>query len=303
MDIIDFKELEKADKPRLDAFFKERYYENSHFNFTNLYMWRQPYHIMWAVEDGVLYMKAEWEGRVFAMQPFGPISKMEDAITHWLAYFREIGQPFEISGIERSMAERLQAYPGAVFDVQADRDNFDYVYRSEDLIQLAGRKYHSKKNHLNSFHKNYAEAEYLPITDEIVTQCKLNINGWYKRREQDMPDDPFIENERAAIIEVLNNFADFGLKGGALLVGKRIVAFTFGEQLNRDTAVIHVEKADPEVRGAYPAINQAFIAHEWADMTYINREEDMGLDGLRQAKESYKPVKMIEKFNAKLKQA
>ena len=303
MDIIDFKELEKADKPRLDAFFKERYYENSHFNFTNLYMWRQPYHIMWAVEDDVLYMKAEWEGRVFAMQPFGPISKMEDAITNWLAYFREIGQPFEISGIERSMAERLQAYPGAVFDVQADRDNFDYVYRSEDLIQLAGRKYHSKKNHLNSFHKNYAEAEYLPITDEIVTQCKLNINGWYKRREQDMPDDPFIENERAAIIEVLNNFADFGLKGGALLVGKRIVAFTFGEQLNRDTAVIHVEKADPEVRGAYPAINQAFIAHEWADMTYINREEDMGLDGLRQAKESYKPVKMIEKFNAKLKQA
>ena len=300
MDIIDFKELEKADKPRLDAFFKERYYENSHFNFTNLYMWRQPYHIMWSVEDGVLYMKAEWEGRVFAMQPFGPISKMEDAITHWLAYFREIGQPFEISGIERSMAERLQAYPGAVFDVQADRDNFDYVYRSEDLIQLAGRKYHSKKNHLNSFRKDYAEAEYLPITPEIVPECKLNINAWYKMRSQDLPDDPFLAVERAAVIEVLNNFTDFKLKGGAIAVGKRIVAFTFGEQLNSDTAVIHVEKADPSVRGAYPAINQAFLEHEWSHLPYVNRQEDMGIEGMRKAKESYKPIRMIEKFTVEL---
>ena len=84
-----------------------------------------------------------------------------------------------------------------------------------------------------------------------------------------------------------------------MLDGK-IIAFTFGEQLNSDTAVIHVEKADPNIRGAYPAINQGFVAHEWSRMTYINREEDMGLEGLRKAKESYKPVKMIEKFNAKL---
>ena len=299
--IIEFKALAKEDKPILDAFFRARYYENSHFNFTNLYTWRNPYHIMWAVADGVLYFRAEWQGELFALQPFGPEEKMEAAVSHLLAWFAEIGKPFAISGIERSFAQVLESYTGAEFQVESDRKNSDYVYRSEDLIQLAGRKFHSKKNHLNSFRKNYAEAEYLPITDEIVTQCKLNINGWYKLRAQEQPDDPFMAAEREAIIEVLNNFQDFGLKGGALLVDKRVVAFTFGEQLNSDTAVIHVEKADPEVRGAYPAINQAFVAHAWADMTYINREEDMGLEGLRKAKESYRPVKMIEKFTASLK--
>ncbi len=157
---------------------------------------------------------------------------MEAAVSDLLAWFAEIGKPFAISGIERSFAQVLESYTGAEFQVESDRKNSDYVYRSEDLIQLAGRKFHSKKNHLNSFRKNYAEAEYLPITDEIVTQCKLNINGWYKLRAQEQPDDPFMAAEREAIIEVLNNFQDFGLKGGALLVDKRVVAFTFGEQLS-----------------------------------------------------------------------
>lgn len=298
MSIIDFKALQKEDKPLLDGFFRARYYENSHFNFTNLYMWREAYRIMWAKEDDVLYMKAAWDGREFAMQPFGAEEKMTAAVHRFADYFKAQGKPVRFSGIERSFADLLERCAGMDFVVESDRNNFDYVYLAEDLMKLAGRKFHSKKNHLNSFRKNYPEAEYQPITDEIVTQCKLTINGWYKQRAHEVPDDPFIALERQAIIEVLNNFKDFCLKGGAILIGQRVVAFTFGEQLNEDTAVIHVEKADPEVRGAYPAINQAFVEHAWADMTYINREEDMGIEGLRQAKESYKPVKLIEKFNA-----
>ena len=301
MSIIDFKVLQKEDKPLLDCFFRARYYENSHFNFTNLYMWHEPYKIMWAKEDDVLYMKAEWEGREFAMQPFGPEEKMVAAVGRFIDYFKAQGKPVRFSGVERSFADILENYEGVDFAVESDRNNFDYVYLADDLMKLAGRKFHSKKNHLNSFRKNYPEAEYQPITDEIVTQCKLTINSWYKQHAQEVPDDPFIALERQAIIEVLNNFEDFQLKGGAILIGQRVVAFTFGEQLNDDTAVIHVEKADPEVRGAYPAINQAFVEHAWSDMTYINREEDMGIEGLRQAKEACKPVKLIEKFNAWIK--
>ena len=262
MSIIDFKILQKEDKPLLDCFFRARYYENSHFNFTNFYMWHEPYKIMWAKEDDVLYMKAEWEGSEFAMQPFGPQEKLPAAVGCFIDYFKAQGKPVRFSGIERSFADLLENYEGADFAVEADRKNFDYVYLAEDLMKLAGRKFHSKKNHLNSFRKNYPEAEYQSITDEIVTQCKLTINGWYKQRAHEVPDDPFIALERQAIIEVLNNFKDFRLKGGAILIGQRVVAFTFGEQLNDDTAVIHVEKADPEVRGAYPAINQAFVVHE-----------------------------------------
>ncbi|BEU88441.1 DUF2156 domain-containing protein [Selenomonas sp. TAMA-11512] len=298
---LHFKPLEKEDKPILDAFFRADYYENSHFNFTNFFMWREPYHIEWAVESGILYMKGTWGGKDFAMQPFCPKERWNEAIAAWLSYFEEHGKVFRMQGIEKRMAEALDAYPDAEFEVMADRDSFDYVYEAASLITLSGRKYHSKKNHLNSFRKAYPEAEYRPICEDIVMRIKLNLNAWNKHRASEHPDDPFIPLERQAILEVLNNFSDFKLKGGAILLDNRVVAFTFGEQLNSDTAVIHVEKADPDVRGAYPAINQGFVEHAWSDMTYINREEDMGIEGLRKAKESYKPVKLIEKYNAVLK--
>ncbi|MBP2633777.1 MAG: hypothetical protein H6Q70_4405 [Firmicutes bacterium] len=296
---INFQLLAKEDKIIFDKFFKNRYYENSHSNFTNLFMWRSAYQIMWAIEDEVLYLKATWEEEEFALQPFGPEEKMQQAIATWLAYFKDKKEPFFMYGVEKSMALQLEEYQGAEFEIEEDRDNFDYVYYSEDLIHLAGRKYHSKKNHLNSFKKSYPEAEYKPITEELITQCKLNINGWYKKHGTF--DDPILTTERNAIIEVLNNFDYLNLQGGALIIDQRVVAFTFGEQLNTDTAVIHVEKADPDIRGAYSAINQGFVETAWSHLTYINREEDMGLEGLRKAKISYKPVKMIEKFNIKAK--
>ncbi len=264
-------------------------------------MWRKPYNMMWCVEDDVLFLKAQWETDEFAMQPFGPADKMQLAIKKWLAYFKEINKPLIFYGIEESMAEELKKYPDAEFTIIEDEDNFDYVYNSEDLIKLGGRKFHSKKNHLNNFHKNYPTAEYVPICEDIITLCKLTVNGWYKTRSQDLPDDPFIAEERNAIIEVLNNFSELNLKGGAIMDGKRVLAFTFGEQLNDDTAVIHVEKADPDINGAYTFINQAFVMHEWADMKFINREEDMGIEGLRKSKKSYRPVKMIKKYLAEIK--
>ncbi|WP_231040415.1 DUF2156 domain-containing protein [Pectinatus frisingensis] len=298
---INFKELTQEDKPVFDAFFKAGYYENSHFTFTNLFMWRKPYNMMWQVENGVLFLKAKWETDEFALQPFGPKEKMQWAIEKWVEHFKTLGKPLIFYGLEKWMADELEKFPSAEFNIVSDVENFDYVYDSQDLINLSGRKFHSKKNHLNNFRKNYPNAHYIPINSDVILQCKLTVNGWYKMRSQDLPDDPFIAAERDAIIEVLNNFDGLALKGGAIMDNNRIIAFTFGEQLNTDTAVIHVEKADPDINGAYTFINQAFVLHEWADIKYINREEDMGIAGLRKAKESYRPVKLIYKYNAEIK--
>ncbi len=224
---------------------------------------------------------------------------MEEATEKFLAYFEQQGRPFVMTGIEKGYAEVLQNFAGASFSIEPDRDNFDYVYLSEKLISLSGRKLHSKKNHLNAFRKMYPQAEYLPITEDILPDCLEELQRWYDIRIQDEPDDPFIGWESRAIREVFADYAYFGLKGSAIRLDGRIIAFTFGEQLNTDSVVVHVEKADPAIRGAYPAINQAYVKHYWQEMTYINREEDMGHEGLRKAKESYKPVKMIEKFNVK----
>lgn len=294
-----FKDISKQDKPIFDKFFKLRRYENAHLNFTNLYMWRKPFGIQWEIDDDVLYMCSHWKDVTTVLQPIGLDEKMPAAIEKICECFSNRNEKFVFIGLEQFFVDMLKN-SGHNFEIERDDKNFDYVYLAEDLINLSGRKYHSKKNHVNSFWKSYPNAKYLEITPEIIEQCRDELVRWYTVRKEENENADFLKLERNAIFEVFDNFSDFNLKGGALHLGGKIIAFTFGEQTNSDTAVIHVEKADPEVRGAYAAINQAFVENAWASMTYINREEDMGMAGLRQAKESYHPVKLIDKFNAEL---
>jgi len=302
MSTINLQKLNCTDKPTFDAFFGARYCENAEYTFTNLFMWREMLNLRWAVEDDVLYVFSSNEEIFAAWQPIGEQDKMQDAITKILRMADEMrgDKKFMFVVVEKIFADELARYPHAKFNITAERDNFDYVYLAQDLINLSGRKFHGKKNHLNAFRKEYPDARYVPITEEIIPQCREELNAWSAVHKRANPDDPFIGYEQAAIHEIFDHFDRFKLKGGAILLDGKVVAFTFGEQLNSDTAVIHVEKADPSVRGIYAAINQNFVAREWSDMTYINREEDMGIDGLRQAKESYRPIKLIEKFNATL---
>ena len=302
--VINLKKLTCTDKPTFDKYFWSRYCENAEYTFTNLFMWRDMMNLQWAVEDDVLYFFSMNEEFFSAWQPIGAADKMQDAITKILHTAEENrgDRKFMFVVVEKIFADELARYPHAKFDITPERDNFDYVYLAQDLINLSGRKFHGKKNHLNAFVKEYPDAKYLPITEEIIPKCREELNVWSETHKRDNPDDPFIGYEQAAIHEIFDHFDAFKLKGGAILINDKVVAFTFGERLNSDTAVIHVEKADPNVRGIYAAINQNFVAHEWADMIYINREEDMGIEGLRKAKESYKPVKLIEKFNATLAQ-
>ena len=288
------------DKPTFDKFFGSRYYENSGYTFTNFFMWRKMRDYRWAIEDDVLYIFSSNEEIFAAWQPICEPEKMQDAITKILRVAEEQrgDKKFMFVVVEKIFADELARYPHAKFNITAERDRFDYVYLAQDLINLSGRKFHGKKNHLNAFHKEYPDARYVSITEEIIPKCREELNSWYETHRRDNPDDVFICYEQAAIHEIFDHFDKFKLKGGAIMIDDKVVAFTFGERLNSDTAVVHVEKAAPDIRGVYAAINQNFVEHEWSDMIYINREEDMGVDGLRQAKESYRPVKLVEKFNA-----
>ena len=299
---IKLQKLTCTDKATFDKYFGSRYCENAEYTFTNLFMWREMMNFRWVVEDEVLYMFSMNEKNFSAWQPIGAQEKMQEAITKILHVAEENRgeREFRFVVVEKSFAEELEKYPDAKFNITVERDDFDYVYLAHDLINLSGRKYHGKKNHLNAFKKEYPEAKYLPITEEIIPKCREELNIWSETHKRANPDDPFIGYEQAAIHEIFDHFDRFKLKGGAILLNDKVVAFTFGERLNSDTAVIHVEKADQNIRGIYAAINQNFVEHEWSDMIYINREEDMGIEGLRKAKESYRPIKMIEKFNATL---
>lgn len=293
---IEFREITKDDKKIFDKYLRLTYHENSAFNFTNFYMWRKYYQARWAVDDDVLFVKY---GDKF-LQPFCSDAQIENAVRKIVEDYKKNPVEYIFINAEKNFVEQLEKISDLSFEFLPQRDRFDYVYSTQDLINLSGRKYHQKKNSVNAFRNSYPAAQYVSdFTDEIKNLCVERMNIWYT--EHDLKEYPALPYERDAIKELFDDFDFFDIKGGALIFADKVIAFALGEQINSDTAVIHIEKADFDVKGAYAFINQQFAARTWKDLKFINREEDLGIAGIRSAKESYRPVKMIEKFHVKLR--
>ena len=181
-----------------------------------------------------------------------------------------------------------------MFRKEESVDDEDYIYETEKLISLSGKKYHSKRNFVNRFEANYSY-EYMPLTGENVLECLPALEEWFARHHEKML---FYFDEQEAILELLHNFDALGLKGAAIKIDGKIRAMTIGEFLPPDTAHIIIEKADIDYPGLYAVINQKFLEREWAGTRLVNREEDMGVEGLRKAKQSYHPVFQNKVCNA-----
>ncbi|WP_215829086.1 DUF2156 domain-containing protein [Pelorhabdus rhamnosifermentans] len=297
MVFILFQPVLLEDKEVIDEFLHSNPSESSNCNFTNFYMWRKPYHIEWTVVDDCLCVKASHHGQTYLLPPVANKGgNIDKALVAILRYFEEMGEQFMLKGVTVESKAVLEALRPGNFQFVSDRDNFDYVYLAEDLIGLKGRKYSSKKNHLNYFKRTYSQYQYLSITNDLLPSCLETALEWYDLRGLD--EESEIELEKAAVIDLLNHYEVLGLSGGAILIDGKMEAFTIGEQLTSNMALVHIEKGNPNIRGVYQAINQEFCRDRWSDMKYINREEDMGMEGLRQAKESYHPVKLVEKYDA-----
>lgn len=301
---IRFQPVTLQDKALFDSYLKNRKYESSFCTFTNFYMWRKSYHIEWTVEEELLCVKASYDNQTYFLPPF-PLKKDTSdetfvTVIHRIEqYLAEQGQSFLIKGSWPEMNEKLERlFPGR-FTMTGDRDNYDYVYLTKDLIGLKGRKYSQKKNHLNYFKRTFSQYEYVPLSTGNLEQCRETALAWYE--EKDLEQDESLLDEREAVLDVLDNFSKLGLFGGAILIDGRMEAFSIGELLNHEMFVVHFEKGNPNIRGIYQVINQEFCKHAFPDITYVNREEDMGIEGLRQAKEGYHPVKFAEKYDITLK--
>ena len=268
------------------------YYHGSECAFGNLFMWQTCYDIFWTEAHGFLVLKVKRNDVDFFLQPFG--GKDED-LPLLMKEIKEYhnGKPFEIHGIYDDGRERLlKAFPD--LEITDDRDNWDYVYLQQNLATLVGRKYHGKKNHCNAFVKEHPDYVYEEMNRSNIEECLAFGDMWCEHR---MSDDPSLVCEKCAIHEALDNFEALKLRGGVIRIDGKVEAFSFGEKINDDTAVLHVEKANPEIRGLYAVINRDFAKNAWGDVTYLNREEDMGHEGLRMAKESYKPEFMVKKYS------
>jgi uncharacterized protein len=263
----------------------------SEHTFTNMFMWRNHYgYSLSAFEEGALLLAKPEDEEPFFMPPVG-FANPHKAVTACLDHLQEIGSSRGVHRVEQQTADAFLR-KDASLTLEPDRDNFDYVYLVDDLINLSGRKYHRKKNHLNKFVKSF-NFDYRPLTEDLLEDCFQLIEEWCILRNCE--ESPSLAGEAQAIQEALKNMETLSFKGGALLVEGRLEAFSLGEPLNRNTAVIHIEKANGDIQGIYAAINQQFLEHEWSDFEFVNREQDLGEEGLRKAKESYLPDHYVEK--------
>ena len=287
----DFKPIEIQDKPLFDEFLRKDPPRISELTFTNLFIWRHHYRPVWLQwNECLLIIFHPQTGTTYGLAPFGPGDKKSalDVLSE------EIAKQTSDVRICRVEEEFIKNHiDPAKYAVVNDRDNSDYVYLTKDLIDLSGNKYHRKKNHLNQFIKNYA-FEYHPLNTELVKRVLGMQEAWCRFRECVEKADLLAED--FAVREALTGYEELGYQGGAILINSVVEAFSLGEPLNEDTAVIHIEKANPEIPGLYAAINQIFCLNAWPEVTYINREQDMGVEGLRKAKESYYPHHMVDKY-------
>jgi len=292
----DFKTLTLEDREHITLYFRTSPPVTSELTFTNLFMWRHHYHFAWCLSaDALLIAGQTGDGPPFCFPPIGK-GDLSPALKDLFDYLGRHAQRPEIHRVPENFAQR---YADSLhLEVIPDPDNSDYVYRTESLINLSGRKYHRKRNHLNQFRNQYAY-RYQSLTSDLIEACLNLEEQWCRLRS--CVENPGLLNEEMAIRESLLHFDKLDCLGGVILVDDRVVAFSLGEPLNPDTVVIHLEKANPEFTGSYAVINQEFCQDAWSGYTYVNREQDLGEPGLRQAKLSYYPDHMSNKVILKAK--
>ncbi|HWR22084.1 MAG TPA: phosphatidylglycerol lysyltransferase domain-containing protein [Feifaniaceae bacterium] len=298
--MLEFQPVRLSDKAIIDPYLKPHAFECSEFTFTNFIIWGQDEKIQWAERDGVLYIRLQFAKK---QQPFmfPPIPKdfqmdYGKALAPAYEYFSSNGVAPRFRAVSGRFVDLFQEH-APLFSLIQDRDTFDYIYSAEDLITLKGRKYHAKRNHINQFTSQYSFT-YETLTPDRTQECMELYMSWLQEKDV---NEPGILGEMKAISFLLPNMDALHVKGGCIYVAGKLVAFSMGEQVRDGLAVIHIEKADASYMGLYAVINQQFAEHAWSDMAYLNREEDMGIPGMRKAKLSYQPVKLIEKYDAVLR--
>ena len=289
------RDLILEDKPLIDQLFTRFPPVISEFTFTNLFIWRVAYQIKISRFRNLLCLLSEQGENSFFFPPVGE-GDMIECFQSLLRTLGGKGAPPKIVRIPETVVTQVN-WTGSGMKAALDRSQCDYVYLVQDLIELKGRKYHRKRNHIKQFKEKYSH-QYIPLTPEWVPQCLQLQTEWCDLR--DCEASPGLHNESLAIKEAFTHFEKLRVKGGAILINGKVEAFTLGDPLNPETIVIHIEKANPAYEGLYPTINQAFLEHEGSGYTYVNREQDLGEEGLRKAKESYFPHHMVNKYTIAL---
>lgn len=299
--MIEFREPEKSDKSWVDALLVHGSERGCEYNFTNLYAWNGPYDQEVARLDDFLLVRLCGSLGCSYLYPVGR-GDVRTAIDALSADFRPCGKPLQLVCLSPEHKKELEGlYPGK-FRYEADRDGFDYLYEIDRLADLTGKKLHNKRTQINHFLEEHPDWTFEEITPENLPECRKMDEEWYRENRGYQGDDTLVD-EGAALKLAFDAYEELGLDGGLLRSGGKVIAFSMGDHLTADTYDVHFEKAFSAITGAYTMMNREFarfVREQYPRVQYLNREDDMGVAGLRQAKESYYPDLMAEKYSATL---
>lgn len=290
--MIQFKPITAEDKETITTFILPSSQQDCDLSFANLCSWQFMSESAYAIIDNHLVIRfTTGEEMHEYFMPIGNGSIIP-AINQLYECARKENEPLYLRGILPETRNILEQHYPTLFEYTADRDSFDYIYRRQDLVELKGKNYQPKRNHINKFKKEYT-FDYKPLTPELIPGCLRFEAEWCMKHGYSENEN--IRKERQALTYALRHYNELDLTGAVIFVEGRIAAFTFGAPINASTFGVHFEKADINIDGAYSVINQEFASRLPEQYQWLNREEDMGIPGLRQAKQSYHPAMLLEK--------
>ena len=290
--MLHFDTLTLAQRSLLHTSFWDAEGHGSEYSFSNLFFWGDQRLCNQFDRPLILSRFGDWCAYLYPRTTAFLDDIAEDA--------KERGVPFRFWALTRKEADELEArFPGR-FCIRPMRNSFDYVYDIERLCELKGKKLQAKRNHCNRFLQNHPHYRVLPITPELLPLCRQFTEQWYHSHDEENLDGDY-EKEEIAIARAFDHFSDLQFHGIMLLDGDELMGFSMGNQIREDTFDVNFEKALPHVNGAYPMVNREFARYihtQFPAIRFLNREDDMGIEGLRRAKESYYPDLLLEKYLA-----
>ena len=298
--MIDFQRITPSHRAEYSAYLRHAAHRGCNYSFANLVMWGRQ---RAAIVEGFLVIFSQFDRRAVYSFPIGQ-GDPKPALDAIMADACGRGIPCCLGVLAKKDCDVLESlYPGR-FRIHADRDSFDYIYDIQDLSELRGRKFQRKRNHLHRFRDAYPDYRAEPITPEDLPALREMTENWFAQRLAADPLEDF-HLERLALKRAFDHYEELGLEGLVLRDGQRILAMTVASPLSEDTMDVHYEKALLDVEGAYNAINFEFARYlrdRYPALRWLDREDDMGLEGLRKAKLDYRPHHLVEKYWALLKE-
>lgn len=291
---MDFSKISLKQKENYYNIWAQTPRHSLDYTLANLWGWQEYYGLEWQFTANICWIRQTRPHEVW-WAPLGDWNAVD-----WQNLLTSMPAERNFTRIPEELANLwLKAAPNEL-EISEDRGQWEYLYRQEDLANLAGNKFHKKKNHYNSYVKTYGEPDYQPVTDDHVTDVLSVQHIWCDCHECD--DSPSLRAENEAINRVLTHWSEFrNMRGGTLTVDNKMIAFSVGEALDSETLGVHFEKGLNGYKGVYQAMNLQFAKNAGAGFKWINRAQDLDEEGLRQAKMTYLPADFLRKFRVKVK--